>query len=69
MPPGARTWLYRFAMERGYLDAILGTFVVGPFVWLFRLFDGLERRWTDFLTGRASRESDVVVAARIEDLT
>jgi NAD(P)H-quinone oxidoreductase subunit 5 len=65
----ARTWLYRYCLERGYLDAILGTLVVGPFVKLFGLFDRLERWWTDFLTGRASRESDVVVAARIEDLT
>ena len=55
---GFRVWLYRFALERGYLDALLARFVVTPFVRLFRLFDSLERRWTDFLSGSASRESD-----------
>ena len=69
LPAKARTWLYRFAMERGYLDAALATFVVGPFVKTFRLFDAMERKWTDFLTGRASRESDAVAAARIDELT
>jgi NAD(P)H-quinone oxidoreductase subunit 5 len=59
-PGRLRTWAYRFALERGYLDALLGAYVVGPFVRLFRGFDALERRWTDFLTGRASRESDQV---------
>jgi NAD(P)H-quinone oxidoreductase subunit 5 len=51
------------------VDAALVTYVVGPFVSLFRLFDRLERRWTDLLTGRASRESDTVAAGRIEELT
>jgi NAD(P)H-quinone oxidoreductase subunit 5 len=50
-----RTWLYRFALERGYLDALLASLVVTPFVRLFRLCDALERRWTDFLAGRPSR--------------
>jgi NAD(P)H-quinone oxidoreductase subunit 5 len=57
-PAGFRTWLYRFALERGYLDALLGRYVVSPFVRLFLWFDALERRWTDFLAGRASREPD-----------
>jgi NAD(P)H-quinone oxidoreductase subunit 5 len=69
LPAGPRTWLYRYALERGYVDAALVTYVVGPFVSLFRLFDRLERRWTDLLTGRASRESDTVAAGRIEELT
>ncbi|MCI0455994.1 MAG: hypothetical protein L0Z62_03315 [Gemmataceae bacterium] len=55
-----RGWLYRFALERGYLDALLTTYLVAPFLRLFRWCDGLERRWTDFLSGRASRESDLV---------
>jgi NAD(P)H-quinone oxidoreductase subunit 5 len=63
-------WLYRFASERGYLDALLVEGFVAPFVRLFRWFDSLERRWTDFLTGTASRESDAVNAPTelIEDL-
>lgn len=55
-----RVWLYRLGLERGHLDALLLEYVVAPFVRLFRTFDRLERRWTDFLTGEASRESDQV---------
>jgi NADH-quinone oxidoreductase subunit L len=57
---GARAWLYRFALERGYLDSLLNDFVVVPFLRVFRWCDGMERRWTDFLSGRPSRESDEV---------
>jgi NADH-quinone oxidoreductase subunit L len=53
-------WLYRFALDRGELDSILMTYVVSPFVRAFRWCDALERRWTDFLSGEASRESDQV---------
>jgi NAD(P)H-quinone oxidoreductase subunit 5 len=50
---GARGWLYRFALERGYLDSTLNEYVVAPFVRLFRWCDGWERRWTNFLAGSA----------------
>lgn len=53
-----RIWLYRFALERGYLDSYLDTYIVAPFLRLFRWCDGMERRWTDFLSGGKSRESD-----------
>jgi NAD(P)H-quinone oxidoreductase subunit 5 len=56
----ARSRLYRFALERGYLDASLSEYVVAPFVRAFRWCDALERRWTDWLSGGASRESDRV---------
>jgi NAD(P)H-quinone oxidoreductase subunit 5 len=56
----AHVWLYRLGMERGYLDSLLVDYIVVPFVRTFRWFDALERRWTDFLTGEASRESDQV---------
>ncbi len=59
-PGGFRPWLYRLALERGYLDALLNAYVAAPFVRLFRWCDELERAWTDFLAGRASRESDLV---------
>jgi NAD(P)H-quinone oxidoreductase subunit 5 len=52
--------LYRFALERGYLDSFLKDYVLSPFVRAMRWCDALERRWTDFLTGDASRESDQV---------
>lgn len=58
---GVGVWLYRFGLERGYLDAILTDYVAAPFVRVFRWFDGVERRWTDWLSGRASRESDEVM--------
>ena len=53
-------WLYKVALERGYLDRALLRYVVAPSVRTFRWCDALERRWTDFLAGEASRESDRV---------
>jgi NAD(P)H-quinone oxidoreductase subunit 5 len=71
LPGRSRAWVYRFALERGYLDAILGALVVSPFVRTLHFFDELERRWTDFLTGNASRESEVTASAvgPIEELS
>ena len=40
--------------------ALLVDYVVVPYVRFFRWCDALERRWTDFLSGVASRESDQV---------
>jgi len=56
----AEARLYRFAAERGYLDAALIALVVAPFLRTFRWCDSLERHWTDWLSGGASRESDQV---------
>jgi NADH-quinone oxidoreductase subunit L len=53
-PERARRWLYRLALERGYLDAWLTTSVTLPFARLFRWCDSLERRWTDLLTAQGS---------------
>jgi NADH-quinone oxidoreductase subunit L len=50
-PPRLRGRLYRFALERGYLDVLIERFVVRPFVALFRWFDATERRWTAQLNG------------------
>jgi NAD(P)H-quinone oxidoreductase subunit 5 len=67
----AHAWLYRLALERGYLDTTLVDYLVVPFTRTFRWFDAIERRWTDFLSGEASRESDQVNPhfGSIEDLT
>ena len=62
-----RDWLYRLALERGYLDALLRDYVATPFVQVFRWFDAIERRWTDFLTGETSRESDATQAPLRDD--
>ncbi|MES2788875.1 MAG: proton-conducting transporter membrane subunit [Planctomycetota bacterium] len=53
-----RIWLYRFAIERGYLDSFLNDYIVAPFRRVFTWCDGMERRSTDLLTGGKSRESD-----------
>lgn len=54
----AHSAIYRFALERGYLDAFLKDQVVARFVKVFRWFDTLERRWTDTLSGGTSREAE-----------
>ncbi|MFN4261463.1 MAG: proton-conducting transporter membrane subunit [Gemmataceae bacterium] len=55
----ARDWLYRLAIERGYLDVLLMEYVVTPFTRLFRWFDALEQRWTDFVAGGPTHASDL----------
>jgi NADH-quinone oxidoreductase subunit L len=60
LPRGMRTGLYRFAIERGYLDSMIDDYIVAPFVSVFRWCDRMERRWTDYLSGGKSRESDQV---------
>jgi NADH-quinone oxidoreductase subunit L len=56
-PVKFRGWLYRFALERGYLDAMISRFVVHPFVTLFRWFDKTERKATNQLNGIRPPES------------
>jgi NADH-quinone oxidoreductase subunit L len=50
-PGHVRSWIYRFALERGYLDAILTDYIARPFVRVFLWFDRWERRWAAFLAG------------------
>jgi NAD(P)H-quinone oxidoreductase subunit 5 len=45
LPEKTRAWLYRLALEKGYLDAWLATLFVNPFLNLLRGCDALERRW------------------------
>ena len=52
--PKTRAWLYRFALERGYLDAFLNDSIARPFARLFKFFDRMERRWANFLAGSAT---------------
>ena len=54
----ARAWWYRFALERGYLDALLSDYVARPFLSCFALATRWERRWTDLWPAQPSRESD-----------
>ncbi len=59
-PKPLQAWIYRFALERGYLDILLREKIVGRFIAVFRKFDSWERRWTDYLSGGASREAEPV---------
>ncbi|MBX7106333.1 MAG: hypothetical protein K1X57_19805 [Gemmataceae bacterium] len=45
------TRAYRFALARGFLDALLLRLVVTPFVQTFRWCDRQERRWAAWLAG------------------
>src|SRR5690606_21355539 len=51
IPEKVRLWFYRFASERGYLDACLDEFLVKPFVAVFQWCDAWERRWSAFVSG------------------
>jgi NADH-quinone oxidoreductase subunit L len=51
VPSAARGWVYRFALERGYLDAVLADYVVSPFLRAMRWCDRAERRWSELLGG------------------
>jgi NAD(P)H-quinone oxidoreductase subunit 5 len=70
VPAGVRLWLYRFALERGYLDSWLNDWLARPFQRVFQACDGWERRWTDWLSATASRESDrpAASAGSLDDL-
>jgi NAD(P)H-quinone oxidoreductase subunit 5 len=57
-PERFRLWLYRLALERGYLDTMLTAYVATPFVRILRRCDALERGWTDFLAREPSREDE-----------
>ena len=66
----ARLWLYRLALQRGYLDACLSDYLVAPVLRFFRGCDALEQRWTKFLSGRESSaaKSDDAAPTTLEEL-
>ncbi len=51
LPLRMQNWLYRFSLERGYLDTMLERFIARPFVGLFRWFDKLERSLATLIEG------------------
>jgi len=55
LPESLQIWLYRFALERGYLDAYLDEYIARPFLAVFQWCEAAERKWTDYLTGGPSR--------------
>lgn len=60
VPRPVQLWLYRFSLERGYLDSSLDEFIVRPLRVVFQACDSAERKWTDWISGGHSRESDAV---------
>ncbi len=46
-----RTWYYRLALERGYMDAYLKECIVRPVLSALRKCDEFEHRWTRMLGG------------------
>jgi NAD(P)H-quinone oxidoreductase subunit 5 len=70
VPLAMARWTYRLAFERGYFDSLLTDYVVRPMLAVLKGCDALERRWTNFLAGRSSRESDELTpaAGSLEDL-
>jgi len=52
-PSRARRWLYRFALERAYLDSLLDVLVVAPLLRGLARIDGIERRFSDLFDGPA----------------
>jgi NADH-quinone oxidoreductase subunit L len=56
--PTIQRRLYRAAMERGYLDAILDEFFAKPFLRVFNTFDRLERSWVRTLSGKPTNPLD-----------
>jgi NAD(P)H-quinone oxidoreductase subunit 5 len=69
LSPAMSAWLYRYSQHRGYLDAVLNDYVARPVLGVLAACDALERRWTDLLSGRQSRESDALPpsAGSLED--
>ena len=53
-------WLHRFAVERGYLDAILQDYFAKPFLAVFQWCDRMEHRITDAISGPTSAPSHSV---------
>jgi NAD(P)H-quinone oxidoreductase subunit 5 len=68
VPAPIMRWSYRFALERGYFDALLNDYLARPFLAVFRGCDAMERRWTDWLSRGRSRESDRVRHDRLEEV-
>lgn len=52
IPDGARRWLYRHAIERGFFDGLFTAWVLTPLARALRRVDRLERRWLARLGGR-----------------
>jgi NAD(P)H-quinone oxidoreductase subunit 5 len=53
IPPRWQGPLFLFALERGFLDALLDQFVVGPFTWVVARLDRFDRAVCDLVAPRS----------------
>ncbi|MET0272470.1 MAG: proton-conducting transporter membrane subunit [Phenylobacterium sp.] len=53
LSPKWQARLYRFSLERGYLDSLLEKLVVRPFLWLFHGLDAFDRKLAALLGDRS----------------
>ncbi len=51
LPAGLQRWLFRFSLERGFLDAMLDRFVARPFVGFFRKLDAMDSAVSRIIEG------------------
>tara|TARA_R110002049_G_scaffold2750_4_gene21905 strand:+ start:47900 stop:49291 length:1392 start_codon:yes stop_codon:yes gene_type:complete len=70
VPARTRLSLYRFAIERGFLDAVIDDYVIRPITGVFRWCDSMESRWTRFLSSDAAKRTTVTTphTETVEDL-
>src|SRR5439155_8348656 len=69
IPARSRSWYYRLALERGYLDSWLVRTFVGPFGRVFRMCRELELRWIACLAGtRTGPGPQRPIPSTLEDL-
>lgn len=59
IPKSLQPWLYRFALERGYFDALIKDYAVGGFLKMMRFLDSLDSNWTQLLEGRQTPMDEV----------
>jgi NAD(P)H-quinone oxidoreductase subunit 5 len=69
VPDRFQVAMYRLGIERGYLDAFINEYVARPFVAVFRWFDGLERRWTDAISGNGASAGEHPPPLTTEELS
>jgi NAD(P)H-quinone oxidoreductase subunit 5 len=55
-PVNDRTWYFRLALERGYLDSYLKEMLVRPFLSFLRHCDSLEQNWMNWLSRTESTD-------------
>jgi NADH:ubiquinone oxidoreductase subunit 5 (subunit L)/multisubunit Na+/H+ antiporter MnhA subunit len=67
VPHRLQPWLYRAALERGYLDDILSDWVVTPLLRGAAALDSVERRWGRFLSGEAAEVAPDDFDSRLEE--